>query len=76
MALTSPGPQSTGLACGINFVSFDCTGDFASRSQAQQKLSAAQLALVTGKQVRLVVDDSQTHNGYCFVRRIDNTNQD
>lgn len=76
MAVTVPGPQSTGLTCGNNFVTFDCTADFGSKSAAQQKLSAAQLAFVTNKQVRLVIDDAQTHNGYCFVRRIDNTNTD
>lgn len=74
MALTTPGPQSTGLNCGNNFVTFDCDGAFGTKSKAQAKYAGAQLALVTGYETRLVVDDSRTHNGLCLAVRIDNTN--
>lgn len=73
-AVTIPGPQVAGLGCGVNFVTFDCVGAYASKSIAAAKLSAAQLQLVTQKFTRFVVTSDQTHNGYCFVRRIDTTN--
>ena len=32
---------------------------------------SAQLAFVTGRRVRVWVDDTRKHNGFCFVTRID-----
>ena len=75
-AVTVPGPQVTGLQCGNNFVTFDCDGDYYSKSIAAQKLSGAQLQQVTQGFTRFVVTDDQKHNGYCLVRRLDATNLD
>lgn len=73
MAYVSPGPQTQpGLTCNGNYVTFSCSGDFNSKAAGQQKFSAAQLALVTGNPVIIQVVDTQKHNGYCYVPRIDN----
>ena len=62
---------STVLADCPDWVTFSCSGDFNSKSQGNLKFQNAQLAMVTGKQVALLVDDSKKHNGYCWARRID-----
>ncbi len=72
MAAISTGPQTVGLDCGSTWVTFSCSGDFNTPRVGQQKFSAAQLSLVTGNKVFLVVTDEKKHNGYCYVERIDN----
>lgn len=71
--LTTPGPQSTGLNCANNFVSLDCVGRDKSKSIAKDMLSTAQMGMVLGKYVRIVVDDVNKHNGLCTARRMDAT---
>lgn len=75
-AVTSPGPQSTGLNCGNNFVTFDCKGQYGSKSSGSVRYSNAQLAMVTDKYMRIIVDDSRKHNGYCLAVRADATTLD
>lgn len=71
-------PNNNGLSCtsNVSAVSFDCLGtraDAPSKATAQSKLSAAQLALVTGNRIRLrVMDTGGQPNGYCYADRIDN----
>ena len=73
MAKVSPAPSAqAGVSCGTDWVSFSCDGTFNSKSQGATKFSAAQLAYVTGGNVKLVVQDQNKHNGHCFARRIDN----
>jgi hypothetical protein len=72
MAKVSPSPSDEGLNCKPDWVSFSCSGDFNSKEIGQQKLSAAQLALMTGDLVKINVDDTRKHNGYCYAQRIDN----
>ena len=72
MARLNPGPESTGLNCpAFPYITFSCSGDYSSKSIADQKFQQAQLALVTGLTVKILVDDSQKHNGYCYAKRID-----
>lgn len=71
MAQLSVSLASQGLDCSRNWVTFSCTGDFASRQAAKTNFEMAQLALVTGREVLLVADDSRQHNSYCFVSRVD-----
>ena len=73
MVALSVAPSEEGLNCpaGRKWVTFSCTGTHTSKSSAMRMLDAAQLAFVTGKSVQVWVDDSKTHNGYCFVERID-----
>jgi len=56
-----------------SFVSFDClnTSGQVSKSTAVQMFQMAQLALVTGKKVQLVIDDAVKLDGWCLARRID-----
>lgn len=59
------------------WVSFSCSGDFATKASAQANLSAAQLAMVSNTQAIFLVTDSQIHNpspagGFCVAVRVDN----
>ncbi len=71
MALLSASPASEGLTCRGRWVSFSCSGDFASRQDAKRNLEMAQLAFALEKQIRVTADDARTHNGYCYVNRVD-----
>lgn len=66
-------PRDEGLSCPEQpWVTFSCSGPHAqSRADALRMLDSAQLAFVTGRKVRVWVDDARTHNDYCFVSRID-----
>ena len=76
MIYLSVSPSDSGLACPGKYVTLDCEGSLgASKSVGQQKLGAAQLAYVTGGDVRAFVDDSRTINGKCYVDRLDNLPQ-
>lgn len=73
MVALSVAPSDQGLDCpaGQRWVTFSCSGTHTSKSSAMRMLDSAQLAFVTGRSVLVWVDDSKTHNGYCFVERID-----
>ena len=60
-------------ACKDAWLTFDCLVGFpeSSKSVAQNKLSAAQLAMVTGKDIYIEATDSRKANGYCFATRVD-----
>lgn len=61
-----------GLAnCNDKWVTFSCSGDHASKSSAMRMFDQAQMAFALDRQVRVYVDDTKTHNGFCFVNRID-----
>ena len=59
-----------GLNClgsgGQGFITFDCTGDFASKASGESRFSMAQLALVSGNKVEIYATDDYKHNGYCY----------
>lgn len=63
-------------ACSAGWVTLDCLVAFpeSSKSIAQNKLSMIQLAMATGKQVRVYVTDSRKANGYCLATRVDYIN--
>lgn len=73
MAALSEAPSDHGLNCPADkhWVTFSCSGTHAGKASAMRMLDSAQLAFVTGRPVRVWVDDSRTHNGFCFVTRID-----
>ena len=73
MAFLKPGAATTGLDCPGSWVTFSCLGDFNPKSVGNQKLSAAQLALVSGTQLIVKIDDTRKHNGWCYATRVDNT---
>lgn len=61
----------TGLDCESRWVSFSCTGEFASKDIAYKMFDSAQMAMVLEYPVRLIIDDSRKHNGYCFAKRVE-----
>lgn len=72
MAALTVKPSSEGLDCNIgSWVTFDCVGEYVTRSAAMRMFDAAQMAFVTERRVRVYIDDSRKHNGYCLVTRID-----
>ena len=70
-AKLDPGPQTTSIDCAPDWVTFSCSGDFNSKSEGTTKFGAAQLAFVTGKKLRVYLDDTKKHNGYCWSRVAD-----
>ena len=72
MVALSVSPSDEGLDCPTSkWVTFSCTGTHTSKSNALRMYDSAQLAFVTGREVRVWVDDTRKHNGHCFVSRID-----
>ena len=72
MVALSVSPSEEGLDCPTSkWVTFSCTGNHTSKSNALRMYDSAQLAFVTGRTVRVWVDDTKKHNGHCFVDRID-----
>ncbi len=72
MVALSVSPSDEGLDCpDAKWVTFSCTGTHTSKSNALRMYDSAQLAFVTGRTVRVWVDDTKKHNGHCFVDRID-----
>jgi hypothetical protein len=53
-------------SCEAGWLSFSCSGTFASKSDAKGMMEMAQLAFLLDKEVNIGVDDSKLHNGYCF----------
>lgn len=72
MARLSYDLSASGLACS-KIVTFDCLNSVGttSKSAAERMFAQAQLAMVAGRYVKLVVDDSVKVNGQCFAERID-----
>jgi hypothetical protein len=72
MAKLSVNPATKLPTCNGWFVTFSCTGDFATNTvQAYRLLDQAQLALAANKTVNVFFQDDKKHNGYCFANRID-----
>ena len=73
MAALEVAPSESGLECpvGSKWVTFSCTGEHATKADGLRMFDAAQLAFVTGRRVRVWVDDTRKHNGHCFASRID-----
>ena len=63
---------STKLDCPDgNWVTLSCSGRYAARSDAMRMLDSAQLAFVSGRRVRVYLDDERTDDGWCFAYRVD-----
>lgn len=72
MAFLSVPIANSGANCAGSWVSVGCSGAFGSKSNATSRLSALQLAYVTGTDVRVFVDDTRKANGSCYATRVDN----
>ena len=73
MAALDAAPSESGLDCPVDskWVTFSCTGLHTTVADALRMYDSAQLAFVTGRRVRVWVDDTRKHDGFCFVSRID-----
>lgn len=71
MAALSADPQAVLPGCGAGWVTFSCTGDFTDQVRAYRMVDQAQLAYATNRRLRVFVDDTKKHNGYCFTPRVD-----
>ena len=73
MIQLSNDPQKFLPACERFWVTLDCLNLFPESAEgiAQNKLSQAQLALVSGRKVTVRVTDRRVANGYCFAQRVD-----
>lgn len=67
-------PSTKGLVCGDAWVHFSCNGTINSQTEGYAKLSAAQLALISGTSVKIWVTDDTAKKiaGKCYATRIDN----
>ena len=65
-------PAAHNLSCPSGtWVTLSCSGDHTSRSNAMRMLDSAQLAFVSGRRLRVYVNDDMTHNNWCFAYRVD-----
>ena len=58
-------------SCPSRWVTFSCSGTFTTKDVASRMLDSAQMAKALGRTVRIQVDDTKKHNGYCYGSRID-----
>ena len=72
MVSLTASPAAEGLSCNVgNWVTFSCSGEHVSKSSALRMFDSAQMAFMTDRTVRVTVDDTRDHDGWCFVERID-----
>lgn len=57
--------------CPSTWATFSCSGDFNDSEFAWRMYDQAQLAFALGAEVRLHLENTQKHNGYCTIKRID-----
>jgi hypothetical protein len=69
MARLDTSPSDSGSSCRA-WATFSCTGDFTSKDNAYRMFDMSQMAFSLGKDVEMDLNDSRTHNGYCFVERM------
>lgn len=79
MVFTNPGPQTIVPACKNGWVTLDCLAEFpgSTKSKANSKLAAAQLAYATGNNLGIDIDSSYSVNGgsgtgYCLATKVTN----
>jgi hypothetical protein len=70
MALLNKELADYGLNCPSRWVSFSCSGEFASKDVAYRMFDSAQLAFALGHRVTVRVDDTKKHDGYCYADMI------
>lgn len=72
-ATVNPNGELSG--CANFWTSLGCSGEYHSKSFAQNMLSTAQLSLVSGNRIGVYIDDTKKYNGYCVAYRIDAVNE-
>jgi len=61
---------SSGLDCPSNYVTLSCSGDFSTKDIAYHKFENAQMSLALNKRIKVYIDDTKKHNGYCYAYRV------
>ena len=74
MVRLSQDPATKLAGCGASWVTADCLAGAptSTKSLANTKLQAAQLAYLTGNNVRVIISDAYTANGKCLLKTIRN----
>ena len=63
-----PDPSTVLAGCKNKYVAPSCDGTYGSSSRStQQILEQIQIAALTGKTIKLGLDNAKKHSGYCFV---------
>lgn len=57
--------------CPSKWVSLSCDGTYNSKDIAYRKLDIAQKSEITQQDMRIYVDDTKKHNGFCYAFRVD-----
>ena len=71
MGVTADIGAAPGVTCTGGYVTLDCTGILGtSKALSSAKVSAGQLAWVTGKNLYFKIDDSKKANGYCLATHL------
>ena len=60
----------SGLDCPGKWVTFSCSGAYTEKDVAYRMFDQAQMAFALGKKVEVYVDDTKTHNEYCYANQI------
>lgn len=61
-----------GNGCPNNgWVSLDCDAQFSDAGEGQRAYASALVAFSLGKTITVTINNSQQHDGYCVVRRLD-----
>ena len=71
MAMLNIGISTKLPLCPGKWVTFSCSGVFTSKDIAYRMLDSAQMAKALNKSVKIQVDDTKKHNGFCYGSRID-----
>ena len=71
MILIDKSLSGYGLDCPSRWVSLSCDGTFNPKDIAFRKLDQAQMAFALNRTIKVNVDDTKKHNGYCFGERVD-----
>jgi len=65
---------STGISNGCpanGWVSLDCDATYLQYRAGERHYASALIAASIGKQVSILIDNAQKHDGYCVARRVD-----
>ena len=65
-ARVTPNPRGSVPGCTSAYISLGCDGTIVAKSSAQNNLSSAQLALVTGEQISFWLDSNMKQSGACI----------
>lgn len=67
-------PADSGLSCPDNsdrvWLTFDCKGQWLPKSVADSNFKQAQVAMLAGSKLSILVDDARKSQGWCLATRV------